>query len=268
MNKFDIKQLLDDLIYSCFNFYTRTLFLFNFKLNKEIKKNIRYKNIHKNQRCFITGTGPSLKLLENHHIDFLSKEIVIAVNSFYKIEKTSKIVPKYYSLFDDLYWKKWSSTFSEIKNFYREECPSFITDIRAKIFVDDANNGDDSIYLYMKQFPARTIDSNINSNTYMAMNVVAQSILCAIYMGFKEIYLLGCDYNAFCNLGKGHAYDDEKEVSQSNYNLAFYLKYYWIGTEIHYKINELAKSRGVKIINITNGSLLDAYPKSFIDELL
>jgi hypothetical protein len=174
----------------------------------------------------------------------------------------------YYSLFDDLYWKQWNFTFDEISKYYGSSCPKFITDLRAKKFMDKNSSPENNIFLFMKQFPASTIDSNIDTNTYMAMNVVAQTILCAIYLGFKEIYLLGCDYNAFCTLGKGHAYDDKSEVSQSNYNLAFYLKYYWIGTEIHYKIFEHAKSKGISIINLTQGSLLDAYPKKNIDEIL
>ena len=80
-------------------------------------------------------------------------------------------------------------------------------------------------------------------------------------MGFKNIYLLGCDYNAFCTAGKGHAYDDKSELAQTDYNLAFYLKFYWITTEVHYLIAKLAKKRGVNIINLTPGSLLDAYPR-------
>ncbi len=268
MNKFDIKQLIDNAIYECFNLYTKFYFFFRFKLKKEIKKNIKYKNIHRGQRCFIIGTGPSLNFVEESHIDFLQKEVVFAVNSFYKIEKTKRIIPRYYSLFDDLYWKGWSFTFDEISKYYGSKCPKFITDLRAKKFINNNSISDDNIFLFMKQFPASVIDSNIDSNSYMAMNVVAQTILCAIYMGFKEIYLLGCDYNAFCTLGKGHAYDDKSEVSQSNYNLAFYLKYYWIGTEIHYKIFELAESKGIKIFNVTKDSLLDAYPKKNIDEIL
>ena len=268
MNKFDIKQLIDNSIYICFNIYTQLYFFFNFKLKKEIRNNIRYKNLHYGQRCFIIGTGPSLNLIQEKYINFLKEEVVFAVNSFYKIEKTKEILPKYYSLFDDLYWKKWNFTFNEISKFYGSNCPKFITDIRAKKFIKKNSNLDDDIFLFMKQFPATRIDSNIDKNTYMAMNVVAQTILCAIYMGFKEINLLGCDYNAFCKLGKGHAYDDKSEVSQSSYNLAFYLKYYWIGTEIHYKIFEHAEINGVKIFNMTPGSLLDAYPTKCIDELL
>ena len=64
------------------------------------------------------------------------------------------------------------------------------------------------------------------------------------------------------------AYDDDKEVSQVNYNLAFYLKFYAICTEFHYLVSKYAKKRGVKIINLNPNSLLDAYPKMMSDEIL
>jgi hypothetical protein len=94
------------------------------------------------------------------------------------------------------------------------------------------------------------------------MNVVSYSILAAIYMGFKKINLLGCDYNAFCTAGVGHAYDDKSELSGSTYNLGFYLKYYHLTTEFHYLIAQLAKERGVEVVNMTPGSLLDAYVRA------
>jgi len=87
-------------------------------------------------------------------------------------------------------------------------------------------------------------------------------------MGFKEIYLLGCDYNLFCSKGASHCYDDEKELADlPTYNLAFYLKYYHLTTEFHYMIREEAKSRGVDVINLTEESLLDAYPKKSIESV-
>ena len=103
---------------------------------------------------------------------------------------------------------------------------------------------------------------------FIGMNVVATSILSAIYFGVKDIYLIGADYNAFCSQGKGHAYDDDDELSQSDYNLAFYLKFYAIGTEFHYLIAKYAKKRGVRIINLNPDSLLDAYPKIPLNEIL
>jgi hypothetical protein len=104
---------------------------------------------------------------------------------------------------------------------------------------------------------------------YIAQNVIPCSILIAMYMGFKDIYLLGCDYNSFLNEPGTHAYDDTEELIFNNdYNLAFYLKFYSITTNFHYLIAKLSKSKGIRIINLTPGSLLDAYPKKEISSIL
>lgn len=268
MNPFEIKQVLDNYIYRVFNLVSNIFFYFKFQLKSLIKENSKYKDLHKNDRCFILATGPSISKLESYQIDLLKKELVLAVNSFYKIELTESITPDYYVLLDDLYWKDWSYVFSDIEKKYNSKAPVFITDFRSKPFLKRYNKKLNSIFLYAKKYPVNYIDSDLSKNMFIGMNVVATSILSAIYFGVKEIYLIGADYNAFCSQGKGHAYDDDDELSQSNYNLSFYLKFYAIGTEFHYLIAKYARKKGVKIINLNPDSLLDAYPKMPLNEIL
>lgn len=264
MNTFDLKQKLDNSIYRLYNIFSDFLFLFKFKLKKELKKNFKYKNIHESEKCFILATGPSLSNLNSKQILALKDEKVFAVNSFYKVEHTRELTPDYYVLLDNLFWEEWSNVFGEIESQYNIKCPIFITDIRSKRFIKNLEN----LFLYSKKYPVSNIACELEKNMYIGMNVVVSTILCAIYMGFTEINLIGIDYNAFCSSGKGHAYDDEGEISQSNYNLAFYLKFYWITTEFHYLISRYAKNKGVKIFNLSADSLLDAYHKRDINESL
>lgn len=267
MTAFEIKEKIDSYIYSSFNLLSDLFFYFKFNLKNEIQKNLRYKDLHDKQRCFILATGPSLSNLSEIQIENLKNEITFGVNSFYKVQKTSVIIPKYYFLLDNLYWDEWSNVFNEIENKYKSNCPIFVTDFRAKKHINKKKSISDDIFLYMKKFPVDFISSDLDKNMFIGMNVVATAILSAIYFGFKEIYLVGADYNAFCNQGRGHAYDDKDELVNVDYNLAFYLKFYWIGTEIHYLIYKYAKQKGVKIINLNNNSLLDAYPKASMDDI-
>lgn len=213
------------------------------------------------------GTGPSLSQIPPQELELLKNEIIFGVNSLYKSKIGSSIHPDYYALMDNLYWEQWSNTFTEVLETYSEEPPVFITDIRSKHLIDALKIGKDTLYIHSKKYPIGRVSELIDENVYAVMNVVSYSILTAIYMGFKEVYLLGCDYNAFSTAGKGHCYDDKSEVSQTNYNLAFYLKFYWLTTEFHYLIAKLAKQKGVRLVNLTPNSLLDAYPSSTIGEI-
>ena len=268
MSKFDIKDKFDALLYSAYNAYSSVRFFFSGETRRILKSNLKYKDIHAGEQCFILGTGPSLKKLTEAQVKFLSSEFIFGTNSSYKVDTVSLITPKYYALMDNLYWEEWSDTFSHVATRYKNDPPIFITDIRAKELTKQASSIGQHIYVHSKKFPITKMSDQLHENIFGAMNVVSFSILVAMYMGFKKIYLLGCDYNSFCAKGYGHAYDDKSEVSQSNYNLAFYLKFYHITTEFHYLIEKLARSKNIEIINITPDSLLDAYRSQSAEDVL
>lgn len=261
MSKFDIKDDFDKNIYRAYNLFSEVLFRFRPEARNLVAKNSAFRNIHQNERCFILGTGPSLGQLTSDQIKKLSGETTFGVNSFYKADIASKLRPKYYALTDELYRNEWKGVFGEVIDKYSDNPPTFIADPRAKNVIESLLIDEQPIYIYAKKYPTNKMSDELTQNTYITSNVVSTCILAAMYMGFKEIYLLGCDYNAFCNAGRSHCYDDEKELEGFSYNLAFFLKYYWITTEFHYLIAKLAKEKGVKIVNLAPDSLLDAYPR-------
>lgn len=267
MNKYTIKDNIDKIIYKVYNFLADFIFLFKSKEKKLIKQNIKFKDIHKGERCFILGTGPSLGKLTSEQVEGLKKEITIGVNSLYKATFTKDLVPSYYALFDNLYWGEFSNAFTDIKEKYSSRCPVFFTDYRAENIIKQMGVVDSTIFLYGKKYPVNEIHNNICKNMDIAQNVVGTCILIAIYLGFKEIYLLGCDYNSFAHLQDVHCYNDSDEIIERENRLGFLLKFYAITTEIHYLIAKLAKQRGVKIINATPNSLLDAYQRKDLSTL-
>lgn len=260
MNKFDLKDRIDSIIYGSYNILSDILFVFNFKAKKLLENNKSYKVVEGKNRCFILGTGPSLRSIPNEFLDFLSTEATIGVNFLYKSDIFNKVKPKYYALVDDLFWGDLSNVFSDVYEAYGEQKPIFITDYRAEKLVQK-----EGVFIYAKNYPTKGVRLDLSRNSSALMNVVSYSIASAIFLGFKEIYLLGCDYNAFCSGGAGHCYDDG-DLKNDNINLAYFLKFYHLTTEFHYLLSKEAKRLGVKVINITEGSLLDAYPrKSFAD---
>ena len=67
---------------------------------KRIKQ---FHNIHKGERCFVIGTGPSLKKTK---LDLLKNEIIIGVNTLYRIRNKHKLNFKYYAIADPVVWSK------------------------------------------------------------------------------------------------------------------------------------------------------------------
>lgn len=268
MSKIEIKDKLDKILYQTYNVLSEIIFYLKTVPKNYFRNNLKYKDIHFGERCFILGTGPSLNGLTAQQINILKDELIFGTNSLYKADVTSSIVPKYYALLDNLYWEQLSHTFNDVVEKYKDSPPVFITDQRARHLAEQSNPGIDSIVIHSKKYPIDKMSDELHGNIFAAMNVVSYAILTASYMGFKKIFLLGCDYNAFCTSGRGHAYNDTSELSQTKYNLAFYLRFYWLTTEFHYLIDKLARSKGVEIVNITPGSLLDAYRHAHIDDVL
>lgn len=268
MSFFTIKERIDKVVYRGFNVISDVVFFARPSIRKEISRNGRYRLVHNGQRCFIIGTGPSLNNIDPCLVDRIKDEIVFGVNSFYKIDAFSSVVPNYYVLVDNNYWGISSGTFDEVREKYAKS-PVFVSDVRALKFLKCAGKDSNYLALYAKNYPVDFIRFDAESNLSITMNVVGVSIQVAIYMGFKEIYLLGCDYNSFCSVGGSHSYDDQDEKNTlPSYNLAFYLKYYAITTEFHYKLAKLARDNNVILVNATEGSLLDAYPYKSLESIV
>lgn len=267
MGLLELKEKFDIFLYRAYNLAVDISFLINYKLRKRISSNKSIKNIHKNGRCFILGTGPSLLNLTSIQIEKLNCEILFGVNSLYKSNLGSRLRPTYYTLMDNVYWNEWADVFQNVSDVYKKFPPRFITDIRAESVLD-VSEFMQPIFVYAKKYPVGTVDYELHKGISGVMNVVSYSLQVALYMGFSEIYLLGCDYNVFCNINKFHCYDDKDELNQFKYNLAYYLKFYSMMTEFHYLLRQMADSMGVEIINLTPNSLLDSYEKKDIGEVL
>ena len=255
MSKFDLKNKVDSAIYQAYNLASDLLFYASIKKRKIARENEKLRGVSSAKRCFIIGTGPSLNDLPKCFLEHISKEVSFGVNFLYKSDLFDQIKPEYYVLMDDLFWSELSHVFADVKEKYQDVGPIFITDYRARNLVEQ-----EGLFLHAKNYPVNKIRLDLAGNSSELMNVTSYAIAAAIYLGFKEIYLVGCDYNAFCTNGVGHCYDDD-ELKESGLNLAYFLKFYHITTEIHYLLSAEAKRAGIKVINLTEGSLLDAYPR-------
>ena len=252
------RENLDRFLQRGFNAASDLEFAINRPRRRLVSRNLSIRDSHKGERCFILATGPSLNNANADQLASLSKEHTFAVNSFYKSKIASDVSPSYYVLMDNHYWGALSDDFERIHSKFVSKAPTFITDVRAKSFVPKEAH---AYFLHTKNYPIARARADMSGNMSITMNVVGTAILSAIHMGFSEVYLMGLDHSLFANLTNNHCYDDSLDTTElPKFNLAFYLKYYHLATEFHYLITKTAQEKGVKIVNLSEGSLLDAYP--------
>lgn len=108
-------------------------------------------------------------------------------------------------------------------------------------------------------------------------NVLIPSIMAAIALGFKEIYLTGADHSWMKTISvndrnevvsiQPHFYkDDDKELSRVRTDylhrpLHTILDSFRIAFASYHTIARFAASRGIRIVNATPGSYIDAFPR-------
>lgn len=262
-------------------------------LRKEMSNNKVFKNKHHNGRCFIIGNGPSLK---HHDLSKLSKEYVFTVNNMMNTDYFKILKPNYHLFFDPGFF-----------DFFFHSDPKNIEEKKKMENVRKSMGRDPNIIYFCsfrlkstftKLFPklkAHYVFNNktftpqlkksslINRNTPAFQNVIIYAINIAIYMGFKEIYLLGVDMTGFLeyyeykklNSQWGHFYDKSEEEQEK---LIIYMNEKNIDNEFNLKnlgktfqqfkiVQKDALRKKVKLANASDHGALDVFPRVPYDEI-
>lgn len=224
---------------------------------KLARKNEELKKYKTSNVCYICGNGPSLKKV---NLDELQGDIIV-MNDHWRIAHNFKKRPTFYMINDSAYalpelherLKGVMECFPEIPHLMAVNI-GYAVD---KLFCQKKTN----VYYYNPI--GRTFKSKYNIDftkcTYYTWNIVSAAIQLSLYLGYKEIRLLGCDYSLFASRFMSHMYDRDGQKVPCPFRLRDMLYKYTFTTHIHYELARYAEKVGVKIINMTKDTLLDAY---------
>jgi len=223
----------------------------------EIEKNIKdYKNKFNNERCFIVGNGPSL----NHtNLNLLKDEYTFALNQINLIYDKYDWTPSVYCSFSNRVEKQWRDNI--LYNIRNLDVPIFLCKDYENIITNEEKIN------FIETIGTSVCDSedssqfHINIEEYVTKHgsTLLSVLEVAIYMGFKEIYLIGTDLG----YEKKNTHFDEnylKLTNPSRYNTDI--------TNTHKLINNNIEQYGVKIYNATIGGVLEEYERVDFNELL
>jgi len=238
------------------------------KKNKdEIKQ---FKNIHEGERCFIVGLGPSLT---KDDLNLISNEKSFAVNRGYELVEKTNWKPDYYLVLDDSNLRTdnlisvangdyvWKAIFTQN---YRKlpECKQHIYKLcvdNAPIFRLDTtwhkNNPD--------KFPSVRLSKDISQRVCGGKTVVMSCINIAIYMGFKEIYLIGVD----CDYDQQFAHTEMINEDASDEAIAIAIK---SAVKCREQFSELLNQlpNDIKVYNATRGGALEAFERIDVEKVI
>lgn len=255
-----VRHKIDRRVYQIFNVFSDLYFyLLKAAGCKLVRDNRRFKNIHKGERCFIIGLGPSLVSTD---LNLLNDEVIFAVNKYCWSAWAKKIKPKYYVLMDTAFFSWQKNITSEIFKTFPES--QYFINIKAKKAFQNTKGLPRFInYIYAKKIQYSSyVQCDPSKNMTASMNVINTTIQIAMYMGFSSIYLLGCDFNQFCEPNiKLHCWPTRDDDVSLKLSLKDTLERHSVMMEHHYALEREARKRKIEIINLTPNSLIDAYEK-------
>jgi len=252
------------------------------KYNSYIKKNSELQGRNLKERCFIIGTGPSIN---GQNLSLLRDEICIGLNMFYLSDQYELVKPRY-NLFSgvavhpkvhDIY----VDIYSEMDQHLHDDAEIFLN----VLDIDYLNRHDVTLERkkYFFHFGRSWNDKENYSfdaaNTlYKSQNVAIMALQLAIYMGFSEIYLIGCDHDwilRFESKSPTHCYSKNKSVAESNGVTDWSEKDWGFWFRVHNKIwsqyrqiNIISEMSEVSIYNATEGGILDIFERKSLPDVL
>ncbi len=208
--------------------------------------------------CFIVGNGPSLKIED--------------LEIFKRLGIPSIGVNRIYKIFDKTNWRPdflVTSDSKVIKNSYKEINELDETIIKFSRVVGlkkyDINNAIfynfiDPNYKWKDGYP-KFFDGK-DGKFSCGKTVIFVAIQIAVYMGFNEIYLIGCDcnYNTNNNKVNENSYADKRmQISKAYVNENEMIKSFE-------SAKDYCVSHNINIYNATRGGMLEVFERVDIDD--
>ncbi|MDR1916162.1 MAG: DUF115 domain-containing protein [Synergistaceae bacterium] len=281
-----LSELRQSLIYELKHIRLVRILAFPFLMYSRNKSWKRYQNSedrayikglkhkHAGGRCFIIGNGPSLSPRD---LDNIKDECCFGTNRIYHIFDKTDWRPVYYVSVDlDVIGNEVTSIEgADIKE-------KFIYDVARSHFVNGRlRNNKSNIHfirinwtfaLKKNKTPCLTFSKDVSNYFTNYYTVTCTCIELAIYMGFKEIYLLGVDHNYPVQLLEDGTIIRDPSV-----------KTYFDGMQGGERIavqpvdavnksyavcKEYADAHGIKIYNATRGGKLEIFERVDFDKLM
>lgn len=221
----------------------------------------KYKDLYSGRRCFVVGTGPSLRI-EDLDKMMLNGDICISVNGIIQAFSLTKWRPDFYMLIDRIGYAAWET---DLLGKYRMEHTLLSDTIEGT-----ENKGFEIFHLSRLMAGPPPFAKDFSRGCYTSCNVVYCALQFAAYLGCSQIYLYGVDFD-YGN-GNNHFspdyYASFKRAPEASATVArvydFALSQSYQG---YLSARKAAEERGFKIYNASRRTKLDVFKRVDFDSL-
>ena len=229
------------------------------------------RGIHEGGRCFIIGNGPSLRAED---LDKLKGEYTFAANRIFNIFDKTDWRPTYYVSTDDKILKEHQNELAKYSlghmflssRFCTIQAP---TNVLSRIYDGNCLQLDVDFDRYNKT--SIYISEDVSNHYCDGQTVTFAAIQLAIYMGFKEIYLIGVDHNYSRTVDISGKVNVDTAVQDYFDNKRYDNSYPAAVNTAQYAYTiarEYSDAHSIKIFNATRGGKLEVFERVDFDELM
>lgn len=247
-------------------------------------RSVNYSKLKTNQNCCILANGPSLKKALDAGGVSTDGCDVFCVNMFCQSEYFYKIQPKFYFLIDEEYFNP-SNDFTKGQVKFLTEALNKVDWTMYLMISSSSTNGGllkglSNTHIKVVRWNTTTVEGgkhfrNICYSLRLGMpkcqTVTNFALVAAVNMAYGKVYLYGADHSWTKDLmvnddnqtcyGDRHVYDTNVSYRTLDCSVASLLRDFANMFETHWHIEGYSKHKGVKIINCTKGSFVDAYER-------
>ena len=238
------------------------------------------KQLYEGKRCFLIGNGPSLRADD---LGMLKGELTFAVNKIPLIFGQTDWRPFYYIVSDPVFFSSLNDWVMESSGKTRVLLDQeFLNIVDRKYWKDVLWYYHNTRYSIIPEF-----SNNPAQMVYEGGSVLYIAAQFAVYMGVREIYLLGVDNNyKKRTLDDGrevidfyqdnHFYSSSKEERQRLDNYASgWMDYKNKVSSGTYDLDDMWKAvkyhcdqKGIRVMNATRGGELEVFPRVKLEEII
>lgn len=234
-----------------------------------------FKNIHKDKICFVVGNGPSLRVSDMEKIG-QSGIIALTSNFFHQCYDKTDYRSEYHFWGDRVLIRELAKDRSYLLNLLAN-CRNLFTTADSDFNKYQNEPEMTNLVFFRKKMDALSSEPNFSADcfegAYAGGTITYYMLQIAVYMGFKNIYLLGVDHTSSQELLPDGNITRHSEI-QDHASMFGAYKMHWSPsplylTESAYRsAKRYCDSHGIKIYNATRGGRLEVFPRVNIDDIL
>lgn len=225
------------------------------------------------RRAFLLATGPSLKKVD---LDILVGECCITMSNFFVHPQFQSLKPAYHVLAPShppITSKEYSFFLQDAFDHMKHPITLFMGESDRHI-VEKMDMPDNIQVYYYKSGGKFPID--LTKTIPTVRTVVHPALHLAIYLGIKELHLLGVDHSWISHYGVSQHFYEEREskLVQNSYNewrhkdKGTLFKGYGLTWDVYRELRDFYAPKGIRVFNLNPNSMLDIFPFKDLKELL